>query len=268
LILVVHSTRETIVDTVRTLVAEFPSSFRQRVSIIACDRAGRSAPLNDAIHHANGAYIAALDDDDIALGHWVESYRRLASESPGALLRTTCTRQEFALGAANDILPRWRAVSWFEMKWPAAYDAVVHLHANYTPNMSMAFPATLFREDGLCFDETMETAEDWDFATRAAMLRGVASSPEVTSIYRWWINGESTLFTHTREQWEANARRIREKWNSQPILLPHGSASRITSLIEEVMVSAACAARDLQFRTVNSAHTPAIRDSDVRTTHR
>jgi hypothetical protein len=119
------------------------------------------------------------------------------------------------------------------MKWPAAYDAVAHLHTNYTPNMSVAFPAALFWEDGLCFDETMETAEDWDFMTRAAMLRGVASSPEVTSIYRWWINGESTLFTRTREQWEANARRIREKWNSRPLLLPRGSASRITSLIEE-----------------------------------
>jgi hypothetical protein len=99
--------------------------------------------------------------------------------------------------------------------------------------MSMAFPAALFWEDGLCFDETMETAEDWEFTTRAAMLRGVASSAEVTSIYRWWTNGESTLFTHTREQWEANAQRIREKWNSQPILLPRGSASRIISLIEE-----------------------------------
>jgi hypothetical protein len=61
----------------------------------------------------------------------------------------------------------------------------------------------------------------------------VASSPEVTSIYRWWSNGESTLFTHTREQWDANAGRIHEKWNSQPILLPRGSASRISSLIEE-----------------------------------
>ena len=233
LILVVHSTKETVLDTVRTLVAEFPSSFRQRVSVISCDRPGRSSPLNDGIRHAKGTYIVALDDDDIALGHWVESYRRLASESPGTLLRTTCTRQEFALGTADDVLPRWRAVSWFEMKWPAAYDAVAHLHTNYTPNMSVAFPAALFWEDGLCFDETMETAEDWDFMTRAAMLRGVASSPEVTSIYRWWINGESTLLTRTREQWEANARRIREKWNSRPLLLPRGSASRITSLIEE-----------------------------------
>jgi hypothetical protein len=65
------------------------------------------------------------------------------------------------------------------------------------------------------------------------MLRGVATIPEVTSIYRWWVNGESSRFTHGSEVWGTNHARIREKFDSQPILLPAGSASRIVSLFDE-----------------------------------
>jgi hypothetical protein len=105
--------------------------------------------------------------------------------------------------------------------------------------MSMAFPAAVFLEDGLRFDESLSTTEDWDFNTRAAMLRGVATTPEVTSIYRWWVNGESSRFTHGSEVWGTNQARIREKFDSQPILLPPGSASRIVSLFEEKFALAA-----------------------------
>jgi hypothetical protein len=233
MILAVHSENQPAVDAIREMVNEFPSSLRQQVRIISCRRPGRAAPLNDALRHAKGEYITVLDDDDLVLSHWVETFQTLATQSPVSLLRATCARQQFETANADGSPPHPRAVSWFSMDWSAAYDPLVHFHTNATPNMSMAFPAAVFLEDGLRFDESLSTTEDWDLNTRAAMLRGVATTPEVTSIYRWWVNGESSRFTHGSEVWDTNRARIREKFDSQPILLPAGSASRIVSLFDE-----------------------------------
>jgi glycosyltransferase involved in cell wall biosynthesis len=232
LIIVVHNATEVVREDIRQLACEFPPSFSDRIRVIACNRPGRSSPLNDAVQHASGAYIVALDDDDIVFAHWVETFKNLAAGSPGSLVRATCVKQDIE-SVSDGRMPScpW-ATSWFSVAWPGSYDAVAHLHANYTPNMSMALPAEVFREDGLCFDETLETTEDWDLMTRAAMLHGVASTSEITAIYRWWTNDESTQFTHSSEQWAANAKRVRDKFNSQPLMLPPGSALRVISLIE------------------------------------
>jgi hypothetical protein len=239
IIVVVHSESQPAVDAIREMINEFPSSLRHQIRIISCRRPGRAAPLNDALNQANGQYIAVLDDDDIVLSHWVETFQTLASQSPGSLLRATCARQEFEMANAGASLPHPRAVSWFSMDWPAAYDPLFHLHTNSTPNMSIAFPAAVFLENGLRFDESLSTTEDWDLNIRAAMLRGVATTPEVTSIYRWWVNGESSRFTHSSEAWATNHARIRERFDSHPILLPPGSASRIVSLFDEKFALAA-----------------------------
>jgi hypothetical protein len=239
IILAVHSESQPAVEAIREMINEFPSSLRQQIRIISCRRPGRAAPLNDALDQAKGQYITVLDDDDFVLSHWVETFQTLASQSPGSLLRATCARQEFEIANPRGSPPHPRAVSWFSMYWPAADDPLFHLHTNATPNMSMAFPAAVFLEDGLRFDESLSTTEDWDVNTGAAMLRGVATTPEVTSIYRWWVNGESSRFPHGSEVWDTNHARIRKKFDSQPILLPPGSASRIFSLFEEKFALAA-----------------------------
>jgi hypothetical protein len=155
IILAVHSGSQPAVDAIREMINEFPSSLRQQIRIISCRRPGRAAPLNDALDQAKGQYITVLDDDDIVLSHWVETFQTLASQSPDSLLRATCARQEFEIANAGGSSSHSRAVSWFSMDWAAAYDPVVHLHTNATPNMSMAFPAAVFLEDGLRFDESL-----------------------------------------------------------------------------------------------------------------
>jgi glycosyltransferase involved in cell wall biosynthesis len=104
LVLVVHSESETVNSVVRDIVSEFPPNFQARTNVVTCGRPGRSSPLNDGIAHAKGRYVALLDDDDIALGHWVETFERLAADAPnGALLRATCTRQDFELTNTGDV---------------------------------------------------------------------------------------------------------------------------------------------------------------------
>ena len=232
LIIVVHNGDEAALDAVHALVGEFPDRMRQRVSITACTRPGRAAPLNHGVDRAKGQYIAVLDDDDMVFDHWIETFRKLAGDFPGALVRARCCLQCFEISASGDLPPRPRATSWFTMPWSVSYDALRHLHINDTPIMSVAFPIEVFHKDGLRFDEGLTTTEDWDLLTRAAMLRGVISTAEITSIYRWWTNGESSRFEHSPEEWQSNMARIRRNLDLQPLSLPPGSASQITLLFD------------------------------------
>ena len=230
--LVIHGEAESAVSAVRSLVAEFPPNLQARVGIIQCTRPSRSAPLNDAISHAKGRYVAVLDDDDFVFGHWVETFERLSREQPGAMLRAVCTRQDFeATYKGHTLIPQ--ALSWFQLAWPSDYNAVDHLHANYSPFMSMAFPIAVFKKLNFRWDETVTTAEDWQLGTRIAMICGVADTAEITGVYRWWSNGESSTFLHPPTEWQANRERILAVLNSQPILLPKGSVRKICSLIDD-----------------------------------
>ena len=232
-VLVVHTDNEPINDAVRDMVGEFPASLQTRINVVTCSRPGRSSPLNDGIAQARGRYIAVLDDDDIALAHWVETFQKLAWEAPpGALLRATCTRQEFDLTNKGDVPAVPRATSWFKVEWPAIYDAVHHIYTNATPPVCIAYPIAVFRDDGLRFDETLSTVEDWDLTTRAAMLRGIATTPEVTAIYRWGAAADVSTIVHPVDEWDTNKHVVHRKLDAGPILLPAGSALRIASLCE------------------------------------
>jgi hypothetical protein len=120
------------------------------------------------------------------------------------------------------------------MPWPSSYDTIDHLWANHTPFMSIAFPVEVFHDLEMRFDETLSTTEDWDLTARAAMICGVASVPEVTSVYRWWTNGESSRSVHSQDEWVLNHNRIIRKLDSMPLLLPTGTASRIKEMHEEL----------------------------------
>ena len=118
------------------------------------------------------------------------------------------------------------------MDWPAVYKAVAHLHANSTPFMSVAFPVAVFRDLGLRFDETLDTQEDWHLTTRAAMICGVGATPEVTSVYRWWIDGESSIVCPTPKEWTDNRAAIIRSHNQGPVLLPAGAVDQIIAQID------------------------------------
>lgn len=233
-LLVVHTDDENRYSVVKDLVAEFPSELTQRIRLLKCSRPGRSSPLNLAIDHVRGQYVAVFDDDDLLFAHWIETFEDLAKEAPGAVLRTVTARQDFKMLGA-DGSERSRAASWFQLAWHTNYDAVEHLRTNFTPFMSMAFPVAAFREIGLRFDESLSTAEDWQFATRVAMLCGVCSAPDVTAIYRWWTNGHSSSLMIPRSEWGQNRQTVLAMLNEQPVLLPPGSVTKVVNLIDEVL---------------------------------
>lgn len=221
-LIVCHRCDATRAAEAQNLVAAFPASLRERVTILRCETPGRAAPINLAFTHARGRYAAVLDDDDLVFAHWVESFRRLAGETSGTLLRALCVKQHhLAAHSAGVSYPMPRSRPSFA--WPRTYNVFDHLVKNDTPFMSIAFPATAFREMGMRLDETLETTEDWDFITRCALLLGVRSSTETTALYRWWTEGQSSLLTITAADWEGAISRIQGRLNAGPLLLPAGT---------------------------------------------
>ena len=58
----------------------------------------------------------------------------------------------------------------------------------------------MFHDLGFRFDETLTTTEDWDYLMRVAAVVGVASTSEISSVYRWWPSNES----HVPRTWRTN----------------------------------------------------------------
>lgn len=208
--------------------------LRARLKFIRIDHGNRTVPLNIGFAAANGEYAVILDDDDLPMAHWVETFRELARQGSGRLLRAVAVRQEFDWVHTKYGPPVARAISGFKHDYADHFDLFSHLIDNRTPGLAIAFPTCLHQELGIRFDEDLTTAEDWDFLMRCAIVCGVQSTPEVTCIYRWWVSAESSRKAHSTDEWRANHHRIHEKLDRLPMLLPRGSARDIRKLMEEL----------------------------------
>lgn len=228
ILLVCHQCDDAKRAGVQQLVESFPRSFGAQISLLNCPLPGRASPINFVFPHVRSQYAVVLDDDDFVFPHWTQTFEELASASSNALVRATCVRQDHAALSQQDhstVLP----VSDYKFDWPKRYNIYRHLVGNETPFMSVAFPAAAFQALGLRLDETLETHEDWDFITRCALLFGVASSPEITCVYRWWVSGHSSIQTIGPDIWEANTRRVRRKLDAEAQLFPPGAVAHIVA---------------------------------------
>ena len=109
------------------------------------------------------------------------------------------------------------------------FDFLAHLHHNETPICSIALPLAAIRSLGLRFDDRLPVVEDWDFFVRSAMLLGVYDTEEPTSLYRRWESFGSSN-QHRVQTWAAAHEMVLEKLDANPLLLPPGSARRLSDL--------------------------------------
>ena len=212
-------------------IADSPKWLRDKTRLILVEDGNRTRPLNVGFEEASGKYIAILDDDDMPMGHWVETFKALHDMSPGALLRSVALRQDVR-SVTVDGEEGLRAEGPLVKKYPSNFDIFEHLRSNQTPPVAIAFPRGVFHDLGIRFDETLTTTEDWDYIMRTAAIVGVASSQEPTCIYRWWVAGESSRSVHDREEWDRNYYRILEKLDQTIVLWPKGTTSRIRYLLD------------------------------------
>lgn len=230
---------------VERIIEDVPAGLRERISLIRVDHGNRVVPLNVGFENAKGRYIAILDDDDIPMAHWVQEFRSLAARHPGQILRAGVVRQDIRSVVVNG-MESIRAEGPLDRPYPSHFDFLEHLSSNSTPPVSIAFPRGAFHSLNIRFDETLATTEDWDYLMRVAAVTGVASSPEITSIYHWWVGGESSRTVHSQAEWDKSYSTILAKFDESIILLPDGLAIDIRNwLAERRALHAKAAAGDL-----------------------
>jgi SAM-dependent methyltransferase/GT2 family glycosyltransferase len=212
---------------VESVVSEMPRSLRERVRLLDVEGGGRARPLNEALLTARGSYLAVLDDDDLVLAHWVESFAAVAVNAPGMVLRAVCVEQAIEPDAWAGQASGFRATGALRNVYPNRFDLISHMGRNHTPFMGYAFPRTLFRDLGMRFDESLDICEDWDFELRAALTVGVASTPEVTAVYRRWAAGNSSASLHDVDEWRRTEKAILAKIDAVPNLFPAGTIAAI-----------------------------------------
>lgn len=233
IVLTAHRVTDEQLAATRAVVDAFPSWLTDRVTVLAVQRPGRSAPLNAAFDAASGRYTAILDDDDTVFPHWVQRFVGLEGNASGQILRTVALHQR-VLPLEDDDNVCAVPVGPLSQAWPSTFDLVDHLGTNASPCMTVAFPRGVFHGLGYRFDEDLDTLEDWDFLARSAAVVGVASDPEVTSVYRWWLAQQSSRDTHADNVWDRARSRLLGRLDDQVLLMPPGAVSAVGRMLTTI----------------------------------
>jgi SAM-dependent methyltransferase len=224
-----HDTADSDYVAVVEVMERLPRWFVERTRAIRVEGGGRAHPLAVGVAEASGRYVAFLDDDDLALCHWVEEFAKLVKLHPGAVARAGCAthsidEESWECGTG------YCQIGSTTTPYPLEFDLVAHLVGNRTPNCSVAVPRSCFTDLGVTFDDELKVLEDWDMLLSAALLCGVVSTPEVTSLYRRWKRGYASHLEHPEEQWELTTWSIRGRFDARPLLVPPGTVSRLTQM--------------------------------------
>jgi glycosyltransferase involved in cell wall biosynthesis len=233
IVVVGHRLEPSEVEAVQRVILDCGEWFRSRIRLLQVDDGGRSKPLNVGFENARGRYISIVDDDDIPMGNWVEEFRKLDGKNRGRILRCASVRQDVVNVQTNG-KPGLRASGPPERLYPSEFHFLEHLLENKSPPIGLAFPRGAFHDLGIRFDESLNTTEDWDYILRVSALCGVASSPIITSIYRWWVVGESSRTDHSQIEWQQNREAILRKQDQQYYILPKGELARLRQMVAEV----------------------------------
>lgn len=196
---------------------------RPSVRVIGTEAPGRAAPLNAGLEAAGGDYVCFLDDDDLAEPTWIAVTAAAAATAPGSIIRSVTASQSWTTDGGEEPV---RASGAIEHPFPETFDLLAHMSTNQTPICAVAYPRLALAELDLRFDESLPVYEDWDLLMRAAMLLGVHSIPDVTTLYRRLDHGNADTAA-TVAEWERAHAAVVDRLSDHPVVLPPGDARRL-----------------------------------------
>lgn len=234
--------------TVNGVISELPDYMDGKVKLCEVTGGNRTTPLNEGFKAAKGRYISILDDDDLVFDNWVESFHSLEVENAGKIFHSYCAAQDWKVSQNADGENILTSISAFKTMYCVPFEILEQLSTNRCPTFSLAFPSYVYNVLNIHFDETLTTTEDWDFLMRCAFICGVADIPNLTGVYRLWVNAESSATLHSRREWKKNHTYIQDKLKNNAVLIPKeeigglmynaDSGSQDNAKIREVMIIA------------------------------
>lgn len=232
-LLVLHAEDEGAERSMAGIVDDFAPEFASRTKVIRAVGGGRARPLNTGLTSATGRYLAFLDDDDLVMAHWVETFRDGVEAAPGAVIRSLAATRPVTRRGPGAVAP-YEPTGGLEVPYAEAFEVLAQLTENHTPIHTFAVPMALVHRLDLRFDEDLPVLEDWDFLMRCAGVAGVHDTGEVTAIYNWWEAQESSLHTVPQAVWEQSRMRVVERLSSRPVILPAGTVELIDAQNREL----------------------------------
>lgn len=203
---------------VSDLIESQSEDFKSKIRFFEVDYGGRAAPLNCGFAHARGSYIVSLDDDDLLLPDFVKALREAEEEAGGRLMHSYGVSQKWKRLENGDTVPLSGDGEPDDI-FCRDFNLKYQLYANNCYFTTIAFPRYIFHEKRIWFDENLDTAEDWDYIMRCALILGVFDIRECLSVYRLWQNSESSRTAHEKSVWEKNYYYILDKFSAYPIIL-------------------------------------------------
>ena len=206
--------------------ADLSPGLAARTRVVPAAGDDRGELLAAGAAAARGRYLCVLDERSLVFPHYVETFVRLATERPGAVLRTLALAQ--ALDGEGR--PSGSPV-------PASKESFLlaeHLFETASPPGSYALPTSGLRDLGLSFASAAPGAEEEALLLELAMLCGVQEAAgEVTCVRRRPLGAAPEPTTE-------DARRVlAQQLDAGPLLLPAGSVARFWDAREALRLARA-----------------------------
>lgn len=234
IILIGHKAEKTAKIVISEVIDEQPDDLKDKITYITLDEGTRTAPINLGVSCSVGKYISIYDDDDLLFDNWAEKFYKTAEKNDGKIIHAYVLAQKwkmFSLDGKNESEKYYMALEAPTNQFCTNFDFLTQLVVNRCPLMSLAFPSYLFQKMGIMFDEGLNVTEDWEYFMRVASIAGVEDVEEVTSIYRLWVNAETSATLHTQDTWLDTYSKVQAGMNARQLLVPSGYTQHIISLI-------------------------------------
>lgn len=212
-------------EHLQVVLDDFRGWFGRRLRLVPVSGGGRSAPLVAGARAARGRYLVALDDDDVVLGHWVETFLEMSHATSRPVLLRSCAvaqRMEHVPSSVG-----FRSAGPWVKRWAGTFDVLSQLVDNQCPIHTVAFPRTELARWNLWWNDDLPVLEDWDLLMRAALTIGLVSVPTITAVYRLWPATHSSFAYLPEKDWETVRAKVLSGWDRHPLVLPPDSATRL-----------------------------------------